>query len=213
MNCLERCTTGLFCPACWIECNPPDPFTRCRHCFIELEEEGLCERCRHKPLLYAVTASVFPDTEPARRLFQKAKDFPEVLTAYAVYQWIQLEWPFPDFVIPLFPSRAKSMARLFSEWTGAVYANPFKWWSRKIIDDLLTEDATLLVIDTGVLPHILKKLLSQLTTTSPKSCFLLSLFPYDPDDFVFDFYSGSSLRGVPDRPARTGLDRAEARKI
>jgi hypothetical protein len=164
-----------MCPSCWAECTPPDPEFRCPHCFAEWEEYGLCPECRTAPQFFFIRAALFEPWGAAHRLYSGSGGSAEGLAGYALYQWAQLDWPLPDFVVPLPQRLSIGIAKRLAEGLGVPYANPFTRWCNTLIDDLLPEDASLLVIDPGMSFALLKKYETELAKACPKKCFLLSL--------------------------------------
>jgi hypothetical protein len=169
VGCGERSATKFFCPSCWELCAAPDPVGRCPHCFEE--SDGLCKRCGTDADLPFSRASVFEATGPALHL---ARARPDLLAAFAARRWVELDWPFPDVVIPM--RGAAKLALEFSSMIDRPYANLFK---RKGCDaEAIETDMTLLLIDTGASLANAKEAIHSLAEAFPKKGFLLSLFPY-----------------------------------
>ena len=208
-SCGETESIGLYCSSCWSQCSPPDPVGRCRHCFEEMEEGEICHRCREHPDLFFPRASLFEPFEAPTQLVRKK---PDALAGYALYQWIQLEWPMPDFILCLPHCKSQSAIELAQGLQVPILC-PLTWWSRTLIEEIIPEDATFLIWDTGTPIEILKRYETEIAQASPKKCFLLSLFPYVARDFDFDFRNGSPLHRDPNCPSRAGLDCREAWKI
>ena len=135
----------------------------------------MCRRCRKDPLLIFSRASVFDATEAA---FQLARARPDLLAAFAVHQWAQLDWPVPDVVIPI--GKAKKIAQMFAEMIERPYANILKRKERWECDDeAIDEDLVILLIDDHSPMPECQNAIGALTEASPKKGYLLSLFHYD----------------------------------
>lgn len=174
LACRERCTTRSLCPDCWQLCAPPDPAERCRHCFEELDRRGtLCSQCRRGTLLPALRAYVFDPESPARYL---GLDPVRGLAGFALLQWVQLEWPWPDAIVPMPDALAlgKAFARLIDRpLVRALRPNG------SYREDRLEENSQILLIDISSPLEILQRATAALSESFPKRVFLLTLFPYD----------------------------------
>ncbi len=173
LACRELCSTKYLCPDCWLLCELPDPVGRCRHCFEELDQRGnLCAQCRHKAFLWAIRAFVFDPAAPARYLDLEAT---HAFAAFAFLQWIQLEWPLPDAVIPMPDSHgiAKALSLLLDRPLIRALHSDCTYR-----DDSLEEDLLLLLVDISQPLETLKKVELALSEAFPKRIYLLSLLPY-----------------------------------
>lgn len=178
LSCKQRCETKVLCPDCWLLCELPDPVTRCRHCFEELDARGnLCKQCRHQKHLSAIRAYVFDPESPA---FFLGTDAVEAMAGFAVLQWIQLEWPLPGSVIPMPDRESIAIGRAFADFLEVPFVPALKSdYSYKI--DRLEEDEELLVFDVSNPRQTLQKGTSALAESFPKRIYILSLLPYgDP---------------------------------
>ena len=165
--CEEPCRTRLLCPACWELCAPIDPKERCIHCFEEIEEAGLCPQCRQAPLLQIPVASVFERSSASIRLAQEAREKPEAIAAFLIFQWTRLHWEIPDAVIPhggRFP-----LAKFFGEALSRPCILP-----RDV--GLLEEDQILLLLAEENTPESLQEPLDDLNAIFPKKIYALTLF-------------------------------------
>ena len=173
MNCKERCSTKLLCPACWLLCELPDPASRCRHCFEEMDERSdLCRTCRKEKMLSIIRAYVFAPESPAHFL---GVERVEAMAGFALLQWIQLEWPIPDAVIPMPGSH--NIAAAFANFLQIPLVkalSPF----HEYVEDRLEEDQTLLLFDVSNPNLVLSKAAFALSGSFPKKMHLLSLYPY-----------------------------------
>ena len=179
-NCKEFCRTLFFCPSCWELCSPPDPFDRCRHCFLELEgESSLCPQCQSEPHLIAPYACVFHSTDAARRLCLEKKERSEAIAAFIMNQWIRLDWPTPQWVIPM--PRAKALVKHFSSWLSVPYVDILSvcQGSWECAVEKVEEDQILLLIDLQSTFVELEKALDALIRAFPKRIYVLSLSHYD----------------------------------
>ena len=177
--CKERCRTRLLCPSCWELCSPLDPVHRCRHCFQEIEEDALCQRCRCEPRLSFPSAFVFESTTSAFCVCREAKEAPEALAAFLFVQWERLQWPVPDAVIPL--PGASRLAASFSSWLGSSYASVLSYgggfW--ECASDRLEEDKILLLLGERASWETLREAAAALGETFPKKVYALSLLRED----------------------------------
>lgn len=171
LACQERSSTKYLCPDCWQLSELPDPALRCRHCFEELYSNGdLCSQCRKNPILSAVRAAVFDPNAPARFL---GLEPPEGLASFAIYQWIQLEWPLPDAVIPMPDS--VSIAKVFADTIQCPFIRALKGNCEYRVD-CLEEEGILLLIDRGNPIEKIQKAIISLSESFPKRIYLLTLF-------------------------------------
>lgn len=159
--CKERSKTKLFCPACWELCTFPDPVDRCPHCYSH--SEGLCRRCVNKPIFSFTHAFIFEETDPA---FHLARIDSETVAAFAIYAFIQLDWPIPDIVIPTPESR--EIALKFAE----MLERPLG----KIDPETIEEGKILLIFNKNQSIEDLQKVLRKLSLASPKRGFIISIF-------------------------------------
>lgn len=176
-SCEERCSTKVLCPDCWALCESPDPIGRCAHCFKELDEkEELCKRCHEEKLIPFPRAYVFDPESPAQLLgIEKV----EAMAGFALLQWIQLDWPDPDAIIPMPDS--KPIAFAFAQLLGVPFVQALKF-TCEYREDRLEEKQTLLLFDVSNQIADLQKAVRSLTESSPKIVYILSLLPYvDPD--------------------------------
>lgn len=172
LACKERSATQFLCPACWHLCALPDPVGRCRHCFEELDQRGnLCTTCRKEPHLSAVRAYVFDPESPAFRLGSEAI---EAMAGFAYLQWVELEWPHPDAVIPMPGDEA--IAQQLAEWIEAPCIKALGMGC-EYREDLLEEEGELLLFDRSNPSPLLEKATLALAEAFPERVRLLSLFP------------------------------------
>lgn len=174
LACRERCETKFLCLDCWQLCTLPDPIERCRHCFEELDQRGdLCAQCREKKLLPIARAYVFDPASPAWRL---GMDPAEAMAAFAVCQWIQLEWPLPDAVIPMPDSHSVAIGKAFAIMLNAPFVRALHS-TCEYKEDYLEEDRELLLLDVSNSLENLHEAALSLLEAFPKRIYLLSLLP------------------------------------
>lgn len=159
--CKEHAQTKIFCPLCWGLCAAPDPIERCPHCFTE--SDGLCGQCQRSPRLSFTLANVFEETDPA---FHLAKMDSDTVAAFAIYAWVNLDWTFPDLVIPM--PGSKEIAFRFAE----MIERPLGSLDVEAMD----EEQTLLVFNCGGALEELEKAVRGLSFAAPKRGYVLSLF-------------------------------------
>lgn len=174
LACKERCETKFLCPDCWQLCTLPDPIERCRHCFEELDQRGdLCAQCREKKLLPIARAYVFDPASPAWRL---GKEPAEPMAAFALFQWIQLEWPLPDALIPMPDGDSLVIGRAFAAMLNVPFVRALHS-TCEYRGDSLEEDGQLLLFDVSNSLETLHKASLALSEAFPKRIYLLSLVP------------------------------------
>jgi hypothetical protein len=127
----------------------------------------MCKECKTNPRLSFSRAAVF---EPSPPTFYLARKMPDLLPSFAVLQWIQLDWPLPDAVVPM--RGAKGLALAFAEMIDRPFAPVLK------DPEAVEEDQTLLLIDAHSGIEEADAAISLLAEAFPKKSFLLSLFPY-----------------------------------
>jgi len=172
LSCKERCLTKFLCPDCWQLCALPDPTTRCRHCFEELDQRGnLCSQCRTKKLLPVARGRVF---DPASPSYYLGRDAVDALAGFAIYQWIQLEWPTPDTVIPMPDSHSLTIGRAFAQILDVPLARALSL-DCSYKEDRLEEDQELLLFDVDNSLEKLEKGAFSLSESFPKRIYLLTL--------------------------------------
>lgn len=175
LSCKERCKTKFLCPECWQLCALPDPVERCRHCFEELDGKGnLCLQCRQEKILPIARAYVFDPESPARFLGVEAID---AMAGFALVQWIQLEWPLPDGIIPMPDADSIAIGSSLARLLNVPFIRALnRDWSYK--EDRLEEDQELILFDVSNSIEKLKKSAYALGEAFPKRVYLLSLLPY-----------------------------------
>jgi len=109
----------LLCPCCAGALVPLDPTSRCLICFSALIDEiRICEGCRlQRPKITRATAP-FSDTGPAKELLERFLSghliLKELLSAYMTFQFLKLDLPYPDRIVPVPESSLRRWERGFS---------------------------------------------------------------------------------------------------
>lgn len=115
-----------------------DPITRCPYCFtseINTENETSCFECRQKPQIMRRIAAAFDYDGPAATLIKQLKYggqpyLAEGAGAFLTAQFIRLEWPMPDFIIPMPMAplrkldRGYNQSQLLAEIVGGLLNRP-----------------------------------------------------------------------------------------
>ena len=125
-----------------------------------------------REILPAVRAFVFDPESPARFL---GFDAPVALASFALLQWIQLEWPTPDAVIPMPDAHSLCIGKEFAELLDFPFVRALTFDCR-YKEDRLEEDQTLLLFDVLHPVELLQKGALALSESFPKRIYLLSLF-------------------------------------
>lgn len=99
----------------------------------------------------------------------------DALAGFALFQWIQLEWPMPDAVIPM-PDSVQ-VAAAFASFLKLPLVQALKI-TCDYHEDRLEDDQILLLFDVSNPLAQLQKAASALSEAFPKRIYLLSLFPY-----------------------------------
>jgi competence protein ComFC len=115
-------TDVLLCQNCLQLLELIDPSERCPHCFsIDFSPENrLCFDCLKKPPLLNGIAAAFDYLGPAATLIKKLKYgdltyLSKGCGAYLAAQFLQLNWPYPDVIIPMPISISHLMERGFNQ--------------------------------------------------------------------------------------------------
>ena len=174
VSCNERCRTKHFCLSCWSLCQPPDPMIRCKYCFDSLDGRGsLCPQCRKKRLLPIIRGYVFEKQSPAHLLGTQES---VGLASFALYQWIQLEWPLPDAIVPMPDKASKQIGLAFAVMLNVPFIQAINS-NYEYIEDRLEEDQTILIFDVRSDFKSLERCALSIRESFPKKAYVLSLFP------------------------------------
>jgi competence protein ComFC len=98
----------LLCEACLAILELADPSERCLFCFSpeSLSEQQICSECLIKPPILNGMAAAFDYVGPSACLVRKLKYSDQAFLAkgcggYLAAQFLRLEWPIPDVIIPV----------------------------------------------------------------------------------------------------------------
>ncbi len=170
-NCKETCKTKFFCLECWKLFVPPDPLSHCRHCFEELEEKGpLCPPCARNPHLAVHRALVFDTQAPVYFL---DRDLAKGFAGFGYLQWLQLDWPTPDAVIPF--AQAEPIAKTLAQLMEAPYLKALLP-DGSAIEERLEPDQILLLVSFDTRKEEIERAVQSLLEAFPKRIYLLTYF-------------------------------------
>lgn len=97
----------IFCNSCLTQMEVINPEERCKICFSYLGNEKSCQVClKQPPRSYDRLASVFDYEGPPATLIRQLKYskkpyLAKGASAYLAFQILQLNWPIPDYFIPV----------------------------------------------------------------------------------------------------------------
>lgn len=107
-HCQADWSEGPLCSHCLSLLEVVDPATRCRYCFSSHVNpgQGTCRRCILEEPVLDSFAAVFDYYGPVTSLISQFKYsgkywLAEGLAAYMAAQWVQLDWPVPDLIVPV----------------------------------------------------------------------------------------------------------------
>lgn len=178
LHCRSYMKTNYLCETCWIESALIDPESRCIHCFDSVSEKmALCMRCRKDPLLPFPRAAMFEKAAPIVSLLDE--EAADAIAGFAYYQWLRLDAPEPDFVIPV---RRNKVAKKFAEFLDKPCPDVFQRISYPISrkryelkKNLIEEKANILLFDHDNEFEELKMACGAISEAFPKKVYLLSL--------------------------------------
>jgi hypothetical protein len=101
----------------------------------------------------------------------------EAMASFAVLQWIQLEWPMPDAIVPMPDEASLSIGSFFAEILNVIFVRALGKF-HEYVEDRLEDQQILLVIDVSNSLEDLQKSALELSNSFPKKIYALSLFPY-----------------------------------
>lgn len=114
--------THLLCEDCLLLMELIDPVERCPHCFSidYVPDHGVCTDCVRKPPVLQGIAAAFDYVGPAACLVKKLKygDLPYLskgCAAFLAAQFLRLEWPLPDVIIPVPIARTHLLERGYNQ--------------------------------------------------------------------------------------------------
>ena len=113
----------IFCRACLFMLEQIDPLTRCPLCFSSEFDNSMqkcCQRCLEKTGNIKRMASVFDYEGPPATLVKQLKYggqsyLAKGAGAYLAAQFLTLDWPMPDFVIPMPMARLRKWDRGYNQ--------------------------------------------------------------------------------------------------
>ncbi len=110
LHCRDPLDPGakIFCQACVEQLELIDSTDRCPYCYSSAyqPEQRFCPDCYRRPPILDKIAAAFDYVGPAATLIRQLKygDQPylaEGAGAYLAAQFLRLEWPLPDYVVPV----------------------------------------------------------------------------------------------------------------
>lgn len=144
LHCRDSLDVGspLLCTACLQLMEMIDPAERCLKCFsADLHPKfKLCPHCLKQPQLFDGIAAVFDFLGPAATLVKKMKysNMPylaEGLGAYLTAQFVTLNWPLPDEIIPVPLSWIHRIDRGYNQ--SALLAHSFANYLQRPVSEVL----------------------------------------------------------------------------
>lgn len=119
---LLRQHQSIFCTDCFNQLEFIDPQTRCLICFSthNMTKKSVCLECKKSNRLLTAQAAAFEYTGPASTLIRKMKygNLPYLAKGAAAFltaQFIKLDWPLPDVIIPTPISWTHQIERGFNQ--------------------------------------------------------------------------------------------------
>lgn len=113
---------SIFCSDCFNQLELIDPATRCSACFCfhPHVKKAICLDCTKHPQLLTAQAAAFEYIGPAATMIKKMKygNLPFLAkgaSAFLIAQFIKLEWPMPDVIIPTPISWTHKIERGFNQ--------------------------------------------------------------------------------------------------
>lgn len=135
---IEKHSTNL-CSSCSTLLQFIEPKGRCLYCFNDMENEKLniCPRCLRKPSIFHRIGAAFDYSGPAASLVKKIKygNQPYLAKgagAFLAAQFLQLNWPIPDLIVPVPLSsahlfqRGYNQSELMAQSMAAILGRPLK---------------------------------------------------------------------------------------
>ena len=111
-----------LCADCLTHLKFIDPQERCQSCFIYLEDstQKICLPCLQSSYPFTKVGAVFDYTGPAKTLVKafKYENQPYLasgLSSYLALQFLELNWPMPNLIVPVPISWMKSFSRGFNQ--------------------------------------------------------------------------------------------------
>lgn len=138
----------MFCPICMKLLTPIDPEERCPFCFsstFDPLQERCCQQCRKDPLPLKKVAAVFDYEGPPASLIRHLKygGQPYIAKgcgAYLAYQFVKLQWPIPDAIIPMPMPILRKLDRGYNQ--SVLIAESFAEFLDRPVHDILHKKST-----------------------------------------------------------------------
>lgn len=116
-------SSALFCQCCMLLLSPIDPAERCPYCFsseFDPENDVSCRECRKERHPCDRMAAVFDYEGPASTLIKRLKYGGQFYLAtgagaFLTAQWIALDWPMPDCIVPMPMARLRKFERGYNQ--------------------------------------------------------------------------------------------------
>lgn len=112
----------IFCQTCTALLQLIEPAERCHVCFVEMghDKQRICSGCLKQPSLLTAAAAAMDYVGPAACLVKRLKYgqqpyLARAAAAFLVAQYVKLEWPMPDLVVPVPMPFLKEMARGYNQ--------------------------------------------------------------------------------------------------
>lgn len=113
----------IFCKTCQEELTLIEPKVRCPYCFsdeFDPNNESCCSTCRQKPQFLHRTAAAFDYEGPAATLIKQLKYqgqpyLAQGAGAFLAMQFLHLNWPMPDCVVPMPMARLREFERGYNQ--------------------------------------------------------------------------------------------------
>ena len=125
LHCKDPLEQGhpILCQTCLSLLTIIEAQERCPTCFtadFNPKEQSCCHRCREKPPVTDRVAAAFDYEGPAVTLVTQLKygghqHLAKGMGAYMAAQFVRLDWPMPDCIIPMPISRLRRMERGFNQ--------------------------------------------------------------------------------------------------
>lgn len=129
----------LLCLSCLDDLELIDPTYRCQYCFSEdyCSEQEICNECSTSPLPLNGIAAAFDYLGPAASLIRQLKYGGQTYLAkgcgaYLGAQFLRLEWPLPDLIVPVpmafsrLIDRGFNQSRLLADTLSSILERPVK---------------------------------------------------------------------------------------
>lgn len=125
LNCHEMLgdSTAKLCPSCMQLLIVIDPATRCPYCFspkFNPHTDSSCVDCRKQACVIDRIGAVFDYEGPAATLVKRMKYggqfyLSKGIGAYMTAQFLALDWPIPDLIVPMPMSRLRKFERGYNQ--------------------------------------------------------------------------------------------------